>query len=133
MVDSIEHINPKNMSKNPAFSQAVKVKSGAGLLFIGGQNAVDTQGKVVGAGDIKAQTVQSLENLKMVLEAEGLQPGNVVKWNIHIVQGNSVKDGFEAFQESWDMHSAQPAISVTMVSGLANPEFLVEIDAVAAY
>ena len=133
MVKSIEHINPKGMNSNPAFSQAVKVKSGTDLLFIGGQNSTDAQGKVVGVGDVKVQTVQSLNNLQTVLESEGLKLSNVVKWNIHVVQGHSVKDGFEAFQQSWDKRSSPPAITVTVVSGLANPEFLVEIDAVAAY
>lgn len=49
----MEHINPKGMAVDPAFSQAVRVKAGSDLLFIGGQNSVDAKGKVVAPGDLK--------------------------------------------------------------------------------
>ena len=129
----MEHINPKGMAVNPAFSQAVRVKAGSDLLFIGGQNSVDAKGKVVAPGDLKGQTTQALKNLQTVLESQGLKMGNVVKWNIHIVQGQSVKDGFDAFQGFWDKRAKPPAITTTIVHALANPDLLVEVDAVAAY
>ena len=75
----MEHINPKGMAVDPAFSQAVRVKAGSDLLFIGGQNAVDAKGKVVAPGDLKGQTTQALKNLQTVLESQGLKMGNVVK------------------------------------------------------
>ena len=127
------HINPPNMMSSPAFSQAVKVKAGTDLLFIGGQNSVDATGKIVAPGDLKGQTIQALKNVTMILESEGLKLSNVVKWNIHIVQGSPVKDGYEAFQQVWDKRAKPPAITVVVVSSFGNPEYLVEIDAVAAY
>ena len=62
------------------YSHGVKVQiNGATLLFISGIVAFDSQGNVVGKGDIKAQTLQVLENLKAVLESEGATFNDIVK------------------------------------------------------
>jgi enamine deaminase RidA (YjgF/YER057c/UK114 family) len=54
-----------------------------------------------------------------------------VKWNIYIVQGQSIRAGFEAFQEVWGMRANPPAITGMFVAALAHPDFLVEMDAIA--
>ena len=59
----------------------------------------------------------------------GLQ--HVVKWNVYILQGQSVQKGFEAFQKVWGQRPNPPVISAIFVPALAHPDFLVEIDAVA--
>jgi enamine deaminase RidA (YjgF/YER057c/UK114 family) len=55
----------------------------------------------------------------------------VVKWTILAVEGQPVHEGFLAFQRFWGERSKPPAITVQLVAGLANPDFLVEIEAVA--
>lgn len=56
---------------------------------------------------------------------------DVVRWTVAVVDGQPMQEGFAAFQEVWDNPGEPPAISVYMVSGLANPRFLIEIDAIA--
>lgn len=128
---SVQYISPEGLHKNPAYSQAIVVSGGAKTIYVGGQNSVDASGAIVGKGDFKAQVEQTLKNLKIVLEAGGAKPENVIKWNIYVVQGQSFKDGFEAFQKVWG-NQPNPAITTGVyVAGLSNPDFLVEIEAVA--
>jgi enamine deaminase RidA (YjgF/YER057c/UK114 family) len=100
-------------------------------VYIGGQNAVDASGAIVGEGDIKRQVEQVLKNLQAALKAGGAELEHVIKWNIYIVQGQSLQSGFEAFQRIWGRRPDPPAITVMFVAGLANPDFLVEMDAIA--
>jgi enamine deaminase RidA (YjgF/YER057c/UK114 family) len=131
MKGNLQHLNPDGLHKNPAFSQAVVVSGSARTIYVGGQNAVDVSGNIVGKGDLRAQTEQALHNLQTALDAGGAGLEQVVKWNIYVVQGQSVQAGLEAFQKVWGQRSNPPAISVLFVAALAHPDFLVEIDAVA--
>ncbi|RIQ21251.1 RidA family protein [Jiangella rhizosphaerae] len=128
---TITHINPESMHSNPAFTWAVRVPAGADLVFIGGQNGVDQTGQVVGP-DIASQTRQALKNLLTCLDAAGARPEDVVKWTILIREGESLMDGFAAFNEVWGQRPNPPAITSAFVAGLAVPGALVEIEAVAA-
>jgi enamine deaminase RidA (YjgF/YER057c/UK114 family) len=125
----IEHLNPDTLHKNPAFTQVVTVEGPAKLVIVGGQNAVDTDGNVVG-DDLATQTEQALRNLLAALEAAGASQQDVVKLGIYIVQGQDIGEGFAAAQRVWGMHAT--AITGVFVAGLANPRFLVEIEALAA-
>jgi enamine deaminase RidA (YjgF/YER057c/UK114 family) len=126
-----EHINPEGMHRNPAFSQAVLVASGARLLFIGGQNAVNEAGEIVGKGDLAAQTRQVFRNLRLVLKAGGAELTDIAKWTIYVVAGQDFREGYAVFQEVWPAGEPPPAISAMQVAGLAHPDFLVELEAVA--
>ena len=128
----VEHINPDGLSKNPAFTQVVTVTGPAKTIYIGGQDAVDASGAIVGKGDLKLQVEQVFKNLETALRASGAGLEHVVKWNIYIVQGQPLRPGFEVSQQVWGRRPNPPAISVMVVAGLANPDFLVEMDAIAA-
>jgi len=131
MKGSVQHLNPDGLHKNPAFSQAVVVTGNAKTVYVGGQNAVDASGKIVGKGDIQAQSEQALKNLETALAAGGAKLEHVIKWNVYIVHGQSPVPGFEAFRRAWGDRPNPPAITVLFAAGLANPDFLVEIDAIA--
>ncbi|MFI0486160.1 RidA family protein [Actinomadura sp. 9N215] len=127
---STRHINPEGLHRNPAFSQAVVVEQPAKTIYVGGQNGIDANGKVVGP-TVGEQTGQALRNLATILESEGASLANVVHWRIAVVEGHSfVDEGVAAFQQVWNPADPPPAITVHVVSGLG-PGFLVEIDAVA--
>ncbi len=127
----VQHINPNDLSKNPAFTQVVSVSGPGKTIYVGGQDAVDASGAILGKGDIKAQVEQVFKNLQTALEASGAGLEHIVKWNIYIVQGQPLRPAFEASQQIWGSRPNPPAISVMFVAGLANPEFLVEVDAIA--
>jgi enamine deaminase RidA (YjgF/YER057c/UK114 family) len=127
----VMHINPDGLPKNPAFTNVIVVTGQVKTIYIGGQDAVDASGSIVGKGDIKKQTEQVLANLQAALKAAGAELEHIVKWNVYIVQGQSLQPGFEAFQQFWGRRLDPPAITAMFVSGLANPDFLVEMDAIA--
>lgn len=125
----VRHINPEGLHRNPAFSQAVVVEQPAKTIYVGGQNGVDADGKVIGS-TVGEQASQALRNLATILESEGASLANIVSWSIAVVDGHALGEGFAAFQQAWDPADPPPAITVHVVAGLG-PSFLVEIDAVA--
>lgn len=127
----VQYINPDNLSKNPAFTQVVTVSGPGKTIYIGGQDAVDGSGTIIGRGDVKGQVEQVFKNLQTALEASGAGLEHIVKWNIYLVQGQPLRPAFEASQKIWGGRPNPPAISVMFVAGLANSEFLVEVDAIA--
>jgi|SRR5262245_12993817 len=131
MKGSVQYLNPDGLHKNPAYSQAVVVAGNAKTVYVGGQNAVNASGQIVGKGDLEAQTEQVLRNVETALAAGGAKLEHVVKWNVYIMQGQSVLPGFDAFRRAWGDRPNPPTVTVLFVAGLANPDFLVEIDAIA--
>ncbi len=128
---SVQHIDPDGLIKNPAFSQVISVASTVRTIYVGGQNAVDAARNIVGVGDLRGQAVQVVTNLRIALQAAGADLEHLVKCTIYLVQGQPVQVAFEAWLQAWGARSDPPTISVLLVSGLANPAFLIEIDGVA--
>jgi enamine deaminase RidA (YjgF/YER057c/UK114 family) len=128
---SVRYINPDSLNKNPAFTNVVVVEGNVKTVYIGGQDATNASGEIVGKGDIVAQTEQILANVRAALAAGGARPEHIIKWNIYVVEGQSLQAGFAAFQNAWPQTPNPPAITGVFVSALAHPDFLVEIDAVA--
>jgi enamine deaminase RidA (YjgF/YER057c/UK114 family) len=128
---SVRYIDPDSLNNNPAFTNVVVVEGNVKTVHIGGQDAINASGEIVGKGDIVAQTEQILANVRAALEAGGARPEHIIKLNIYIVEGQSLQAGFAAFQNAWPEVPNPPAITGVFVSGLAHPDFLVEMDAVA--
>jgi enamine deaminase RidA (YjgF/YER057c/UK114 family) len=128
---SVRYINPDSLNNNPAFTNVVVVEGNVKTVYIGGQDALYAAGEIVGKGNLVAQTEQVLANVRAALEAGGARPEHIIKWNIYIVEGQSLEAGFGAFQRAWPEVPNPPAITGVFVSGLAHPDFLVEMDAVA--
>jgi 2-iminobutanoate/2-iminopropanoate deaminase len=122
-----EHVNPPTLGKNPAFSQAVVVQGPGRLVVVGGQNAVDASGKVVGS-DLYTQSKQALGNVLKALAAAGASQADVVRLGIYMRPGQDVREGFKAASEVW---GPNPTAITVLEVGLANPDFLVEIEATA--
>ena len=135
---NLQYLNPDSLHRNPAFSQVVTIPAQRRLVVVGGQNAVDVEGKIVGKGDIAAQTSQALSNLEAALAAAQTGFQDLVKWSIYLVPpegdvaGASLRAAFGAAMGVVGRLEHAPAISVIQVAGLAHPDFLVEIEALAA-
>ena len=126
-----EHINPEGLFKSPAFSQVVTTQGSGKTIYVGGQNAVNEKAEVVGKGDLAKQTEQVMQNLTIALESCGASFANLVKLNIHLLQGQDARIGFAVSQKFLGKIPNQPIITVLFVAGFVHPEFLVEIDAIA--
>lgn len=123
--------SPKGLHKNPAFSQVATVEGSYKTVYIGGQNAVDTAGNIVGKGDIEAQAKQVLANLELALQAGGASVGNIIKWNVYVLQGQPLEAAYKVFQGAMSKMENPPLITMAFVAGLGNPDYLLEMDAIA--
>lgn len=128
---TVQYLNPNELHKNPAYSQVVVTSGKVKTVYVGGQNAVDAAGAIVGKGDVKAQAEQVFRNLQIALAAGGASVEHVIKWNVYVVAGQPPQPAFEVFQRVWGNRPNPPLITVLFVSGLANPDFLMELEAVA--
>jgi enamine deaminase RidA (YjgF/YER057c/UK114 family) len=130
-MNKIDFINPEGLLKNPAFSQVAITKGNGSTIYIGGQNAITKNLVMIGKGDIALQTEYVLDNIELALNSCGATINDLVKLTIYIVQGQDVNKGFEGAQKFLKKLSRPPVITGIIVAALANPDYLVEIEAVA--
>jgi enamine deaminase RidA (YjgF/YER057c/UK114 family) len=128
---SVQYVNPPGLPASPAYTQMVVASGPVKTIYIGMQNAVDAERHIVGKGDIAAQTEQALKNIQACLDAAGAKPEHIVLMNVYVQQGQSIQDGFGAFQRFWGARPNPPANSVIFVPAFTPPDFLVGIDAIA--
>jgi len=121
-------INPAGMAPPSGYSYAVK-KSGT-PVFISGQVALDADGKLVGEGDAAAQTEQVFKNLRTVVEACGGTFDDLVKITIFVTDA-AYRPAVAAARQQHFKDGHYPASTYLVVSALAVPALLVEIEAVA--
>ncbi len=129
-----EKINPPGLydSVRYGFSHAARQRGGS-VLHLAGQVAWDKDGKLVGAGDLAAQTRQALANLRAVLAAAGASPADLLRLRTYVVDHTPAKLGPVLGEIAQFYGEATPAPNTLIgVSALALPEFLIEIDATAA-
>ena len=115
------------------YSHAV-ITSGR-LAFIAGQIGVDTDGQLVGSGDLAAQTRQALQNMQNILAALGAGWSDVVRlgWYVtDIANLQTIRDVREEFLRPALGDQPNPASTLVQVASLFRPEFLVEVEAVVA-
>lgn len=123
-------INPKGVGTPLGLYSHGVSASCEKMLFISGQTAVDEKGKVTGKGDAKAQAEQVFKNLDKILKSQGASWDNVLKTTIYLTDIRHMKVVQEV--RSKYIKRNYPASTLLVVSGLARPEFLVEVEAVAA-
>ena len=127
----VEHLNPDGLHTNPAFTQVVTVSGPAKTVYVGGQNAVTASGQVVGEGDIGMQAEQVFQNLEAALAGAGAKLEHIIKWTVFVVEGQPLEPAFAVFQRVWGDRANPPLITLAVVSALARPEFLLELEATA--
>ena len=127
----VRYTNPDGLPKSDAFTNVIVVTGLLRTVYVGGQDAINASGAVVGKGDIRTQAQQVLDNLQTALVASEASLEHVIKWNVYVVEGQPPQPAFELFQRVWGDRPNPPAITLVFVSGLAHPDFLLEMDAVA--
>jgi enamine deaminase RidA (YjgF/YER057c/UK114 family) len=130
---SIRRINPPELGTPPGYSQIVDVSAGR-IIFIAGQTALDRDGNVVGKVDFAAQANQVFQNLTTALQASGCTPANLVKLTVFLTDMNNLGLYREARNRFFASVTppAAPAVTLVEVSKLYGPDFLIEIEAIAA-
>jgi 2-iminobutanoate/2-iminopropanoate deaminase len=119
----------KGVFDPPAYSQGVKVEEGKTLLFIAGQVDYDAEGKCAHPGDFAAQTRGVLNALKAQVEAGGGTMANIVKINTYVTDMRYRPEYAKLRSEFFGPKA--PASTMVAITALADPDFLIEIEAVA--
>jgi 2-iminobutanoate/2-iminopropanoate deaminase len=100
------------------------------LVFVSGCVATDAQGQLVGGSDVVAQTRQVHDNLARCLAAAGASFADVCKVTVFLRNVNDREKVNTVRREYFGPH--RPASTLVEISGLVRPEYLVEIEAIAA-
>jgi enamine deaminase RidA (YjgF/YER057c/UK114 family) len=133
--EPIRRLNPPELGSPPGYSQIVDVRASR-IIFIAGQAALDSDGKVVGRNDFSAQAEQVFRNLSAALKSVGCTASNLVKLTVFLRDMADLKTYREARNRFFVtvIPAAAPAITLVEVSKLYDPDFLIEIEieAVAA-
>ena len=130
---SITRINPPELGTPPGYSQIVEVSAGR-IIFIAGQTALDADGKLVGKGDFAAQAEQVFRNLGVALRTAGCTAAHLVKLTVFLTDMANLALYREARNRFFAsvVPPAAPAITLVEVSKLYGPDFMIEIEAIAA-
>jgi 2-iminobutanoate/2-iminopropanoate deaminase len=131
---TIERMQPAGMNVRmqqgrPAYSHVVTVTGPGKTIYVAGQLARNADGNIVGKGDMRAQLEQTFKNLDACLKAAGATWADVVKTNTFVTD-------YAAFSQCSDVRMRYigvglPTSTTIQISGLAQPEAMVEIELVA--
>jgi enamine deaminase RidA (YjgF/YER057c/UK114 family) len=128
---ALERLTLAGLFKPAAYTQVV-VARGARMVFVAGQVSIDADGKLIAAGDFAGQVKQVFANLRTALAGAGATPADVTKITIYIVNykpelrlllGEARAAVFGA--------TTLPASTLVGVQALAEPGFLIEVEAIA--
>ena len=131
--EPIRRVNPPELGVPPGYSQIVDVRASR-IIFIAGQTALDGKGELVGKNDIAAQAAQVFRNLAVALKSVGCTASNLVKLTVFLRDMGDLA----VYREARNLFfatvtpPAAPAVTLVEVSRLYGPDFLIEIEAVAA-
>ena len=127
---TLECITPAGLPTPASYTQVIAA-TGSRLVFVAGQVADDAQGNPAGTGDLADQARQAFANVGCALAAAGAGPEQVVRLTIYVVRYRP--EFLPAISEAriapFSYH--QPTDMLVVVEALAQPEYLIEIDAIA--
>jgi enamine deaminase RidA (YjgF/YER057c/UK114 family) len=127
----IRFLNPQGLFRPTTFSQIATVENGT-LVLISGQTSRDAAGKLVGKDNLRTQTEQVFENLRIALEAIGAGFDDVAKLTTYVVGLKA--DDRTMIAEVIGKHfpvERRPAHTLIGISALAVEDLLIEVEAVA--
>jgi enamine deaminase RidA (YjgF/YER057c/UK114 family) len=128
----MQFLNPPGLSKPMGYTQVVVAQPGK-IVYVSGQVPLNASGEVMGKGDLRAQVIQVMENLKTALEAAGATMNDVVKANYYVV--NLKPEQVPVIREVRSKYFSTehpPAGTLVGVTALVQEGYMIEIEAVAA-
>jgi enamine deaminase RidA (YjgF/YER057c/UK114 family) len=124
-------VSPWTWQDPLGFAQAVAVDEPRRLLVCAGQAAVDSEGRVVCPGDMGGQLDAALDNLETVLAAGGFEMGDVVQLRLYVIDISAYFAAQQSFINRFAARGIPVAATLLGVTGLALPDLLVEVEALA--
>lgn len=121
------YLAPAGMPRPAGYTQVVKVDK---TVYIAGQVSVDTEGNVVGAGDPEAQVRQVWRNLEAAVQSVGGTLNDIVKTTTYVTSPE-VGSAVRTVREELYRNANPPTSTLLIISALAAPAYVVEIEAIA--
>ncbi|HSC96204.1 MAG TPA: RidA family protein [Burkholderiales bacterium] len=129
-VFDVKYSNPAGLWTSPRITQMVEVQ-GARMIYLSGQTPTDA-GYKVRSSDFRRQAHAVYDNIEFALRSAGASLDNIVKTTTYLTDAGNIAALREVRLERYKGLQAPPANTLLVVSRLAEPEFLIEIDVVAA-
>jgi 2-iminobutanoate/2-iminopropanoate deaminase len=126
----LKHSNPSGLWTSPRLTQVVEVQ-GARMIYLSGQTAADENYKVHST-DFRQQAHAVYDNIDIALKSVGADLRNVVKTTTYLTRADDIPALREVRLGRYKDLREPPANTLLVVSRLAEPEFVIEIDVVAA-
>jgi reactive intermediate/imine deaminase len=123
---AIQYVHPETLSRSRGYSQVVKAGN---TVYIAGQVSVGADGNVVGKGDPEAQVRQVWRNIEAAVKAAGGTLQNVVKTTTYVTDIQYAAAVRKVREELFQANP--PTSTLLVVAGLASPDYVVEIEAIA--
>ena len=124
---SQQYLNPNTMARPRGYTQVVKVGN---TVYIAGQVSAGPDGNVVGKGDPEAQARQVWRNIEAAVKSVGGTLQNVVKTTTYVTSLNYAA-AVRHVREDLYRSSNPPTSTLLVVAGLASPDYMMEIEAIA--
>lgn len=126
---SVSFINPREVAIPTGYTNVVSVDGPRKILYISGQVSTNQKGETVGMGDLEAQARQVYANLAAILKSQGASFKDVVKLNTYSTQPMKV-DVVRKVRKEFVGSENPPASTFVGVTALADPAYLIEVEAV---
>ena len=123
-----QRINPSGINKPGGYHHVVK---DGNTIYVAGQVSRDKDGNTVGVGDGAAQAEQIFSNIKVALESVGSDMSHINKLNVFLIHREDMP-AYRAARGKYIPDDALPASTLIMCSGLADPDFRMEVEVIAS-
>ena len=124
---AVERSNPSALASPAGYSHVVKDGK---TVYVAGQVARNSEGKTVGVGDFSAQAEQVFKNVQGALKSVGSDMNCIMKLNVFLTH----REDFAAYRvvrAKFVPDDALPVSTLIFCSGLADPDFRIEVEVVA--
>ena len=123
-------VRSSQIFSSPAPFSMATITQSARLLHISGQVSQDVDGNTVGPGDVEKQTAQVIEHINTLVTEQGGTLADICKVTIFLTSRDHLPKVMEVRRRYFK--KPYPATSAVIVAGLANAEWMIEIEALAA-
>jgi enamine deaminase RidA (YjgF/YER057c/UK114 family) len=127
---NVRFVQPDTIFKTSTYTHVVEIVGPGRLIYTSGEQGRDRDGNF--PSDIRAQSIQALENIKAALAAVGATFDNVVKLNVYMLDLRQHQPIFSEIKQRYVNKSAPPASTTVQVPLLTREGALLEVEAVAA-
>jgi 2-iminobutanoate/2-iminopropanoate deaminase len=125
-----EFLKPAGLTATAAASGYGPAARSNDLVFISGQTARNASGQTVGVGNAEAQAAQVYENIKTVVESAGGTMADIILLRTYLTD-RAHRAAHGAVRRKYFPGPDFPCSTLLIVAGLADPDFLIEVEAVA--